>query len=233
MTLPEHHLDDPVPAHRGDPPSEQRAMARSAGIVDRSHRGIIAVSGEDRLELANGKFNGKPLIDADALAATHVPLMARGKNPVTGGNSFYGLGWNVEFGRHGLTWTHAGAFSQGAQTFATLYPDTQLGVVVLTNAFPTGAPEGLSDSFADLMFAGKVEKDWIAAWNAIYSGTFGPAIEAAAKTFGQKPDPATPALPSAAYAGTYGNAYVGEGTVKAEGAGLTLSVGPRVTRPFR
>jgi tRNA-modifying protein YgfZ len=49
VTLPEHHLDDPVPAHRGDPPSEQRAMARSAGIVDRSHRGIIAVSGEDRL----------------------------------------------------------------------------------------------------------------------------------------------------------------------------------------
>ncbi|HEY0813008.1 MAG TPA: folate-binding protein [Pseudonocardia sp.] len=49
MSLPEHHLDDPVPAHRGDPPSEQRAMARAAAVVDRSHRGIIAVSGEERL----------------------------------------------------------------------------------------------------------------------------------------------------------------------------------------
>jgi tRNA-modifying protein YgfZ len=49
MSLPEHHLDDAVPAHRGDPPSEQRAMARSAAVVDRSHRGIIAVSGEERL----------------------------------------------------------------------------------------------------------------------------------------------------------------------------------------
>ena len=50
MTLPEHHLDDAVPAHRGDPFAEQRAMARTAAVVDRSHRGIIAVSGPDRLE---------------------------------------------------------------------------------------------------------------------------------------------------------------------------------------
>jgi tRNA-modifying protein YgfZ len=50
MTLPEHHLDDAVPAHRGDPFAEQRAMARAAAVVDRSHRGIISVSGPDRLE---------------------------------------------------------------------------------------------------------------------------------------------------------------------------------------
>jgi folate-binding protein YgfZ len=50
MTLPDHHLDDAVPAHHGDPFAEQRAMARQAAVVDRSHRGIIAVSGPDRLE---------------------------------------------------------------------------------------------------------------------------------------------------------------------------------------
>lgn len=50
MTLPDHHLDDSVPAHRGDPFAEQRAMARTAAVVDRSHRGIIAVTGPDRLE---------------------------------------------------------------------------------------------------------------------------------------------------------------------------------------
>ncbi len=54
-----------------------------------------------RLELRNGVYDGKPLIAADALAQTHVPLMTRGNNPVTGSESFYGLGWNVEFGRHG------------------------------------------------------------------------------------------------------------------------------------
>src|SRR4051812_33624937 len=39
----------PVPAHRGDPFAEQRAMARSAAVVDRSDRGVIAVTGDDRL----------------------------------------------------------------------------------------------------------------------------------------------------------------------------------------
>src|SRR4030095_9282634 len=77
-----------------------------------------------RLDLAAGMFEGKQLISADALAATHVPLMARGNNPVTGAASFYGLGWNVEFGRHGLTWGHAGAFSVGGRTFVTLYPES-------------------------------------------------------------------------------------------------------------
>ncbi|MFC4948498.1 YgfZ/GcvT domain-containing protein [Pseudonocardia sp. GCM10023141] len=41
--------DRAVPAHRGDPFAEQRAMARSAAVVDRSHRGVIAVPGEERL----------------------------------------------------------------------------------------------------------------------------------------------------------------------------------------
>jgi folate-binding protein YgfZ len=41
--------DAAVPAHRGDPPAEQRAMTRSAAVVDRGHRGVVAVPGEDRL----------------------------------------------------------------------------------------------------------------------------------------------------------------------------------------
>jgi folate-binding Fe-S cluster repair protein YgfZ len=50
MTLPDHHLDDAVPAHHGDPFAEQRAMARQAAVVDRGHRGVIAVAGPDRLD---------------------------------------------------------------------------------------------------------------------------------------------------------------------------------------
>ncbi|MGO4830955.1 serine hydrolase, partial [Rhizobiaceae sp. 2RAB30] len=80
-----------------------------------------------RLELAAGAFDGKPVIAADALDQTHVPLMARGANPVNGSTSFYGLGWNVEFGRHGLTWGHAGAFSVGARSLVTLFPKEKLG----------------------------------------------------------------------------------------------------------
>jgi tRNA-modifying protein YgfZ len=41
--------DATVPAHRGDFLAEQRAMARTAAVVDRSHRGVLAVPGDDRL----------------------------------------------------------------------------------------------------------------------------------------------------------------------------------------
>ncbi|GGJ91347.1 glycine cleavage system protein T [Pilimelia anulata] len=38
-----------VAAHYGDPLREQRTLERAAGLVDRSHRGVLAVPGADRL----------------------------------------------------------------------------------------------------------------------------------------------------------------------------------------
>lgn len=49
MSLPEHDMDAAAVLHHGDPFAEQRAMSRSAAVVDRGHRGVIAVSGEERL----------------------------------------------------------------------------------------------------------------------------------------------------------------------------------------
>jgi len=41
--------DQGVPWHFGDPFAEQRSAARSVAVFDRSHRGVIAVPGDDRL----------------------------------------------------------------------------------------------------------------------------------------------------------------------------------------
>ncbi|ONI82388.1 folate-binding protein YgfZ [Saccharothrix sp. ALI-22-I] len=41
--------DQGVPWHFGDPFAEQRAAVRSVAVFDRSHRAVIAVSGDDRL----------------------------------------------------------------------------------------------------------------------------------------------------------------------------------------
>jgi hypothetical protein len=42
-------IDSGVPAHYGDPLREQRRLAEQGGTVDRSNRGVIAVSGPERL----------------------------------------------------------------------------------------------------------------------------------------------------------------------------------------
>lgn len=41
--------DAGVVAHYGDPLREQRTLASAVGVVDRSHRGVVAVPGEERL----------------------------------------------------------------------------------------------------------------------------------------------------------------------------------------
>lgn len=46
-------LDAGVAWHYGDPVGEQRAAIRSAALLDLSHRGVIAVSGPDRLTWLN------------------------------------------------------------------------------------------------------------------------------------------------------------------------------------
>jgi hypothetical protein len=132
----------------------------------------------------------------------------------------------------GLSWGHAGAFSVGARTLITIYPKSNLGIIVLSNAFPTGVPEGLADSFADLVFDGKVGKDWVKGWDEMYNGLFGPAVAAAKATYGTPPASATPALALASYAGRYANAYVGEAVVANEHGVLTLTVGPGGARTY-
>src|SRR5215470_6250216 len=47
--VPATGLDTGVAAHYGDPYAEQRALDTSAGVVDRSHLGVIRITGQDRL----------------------------------------------------------------------------------------------------------------------------------------------------------------------------------------
>jgi hypothetical protein len=47
--VPAEGPDTGVAAHYGDPYAEQRALAGSAGLVDRSHRGVLRITGQDRL----------------------------------------------------------------------------------------------------------------------------------------------------------------------------------------
>src|SRR5947209_10620847 len=47
--VPAQGIDAGVAAHYGDPHAEQRALARASGVVDRSNRGVVRITGPDRL----------------------------------------------------------------------------------------------------------------------------------------------------------------------------------------
>src|SRR5205814_9679247 len=54
-----------------------------------------------RLELGNGRFEGRKIVDEKALLEARRPHMLTGYNPFTGMTTSYGLGWNVSYDDHG------------------------------------------------------------------------------------------------------------------------------------
>jgi CubicO group peptidase (beta-lactamase class C family) len=178
-----------------------------------------------RLLLANGRYEGRQLIAKAAIEQSHLPAVVRGVDPKTGTPAFYGLGWNVNYRERGVEWSHAGAFSAGARTLVHLIPGEQLGIVVLSNAFPTGVPEGIAATFFDLVFTGKPARDWVAEANESYESGYNESMKPS-RVYATPPASPASALPVSAYIGDYRNDYVGDANVTESGGSLFLHLGP-------
>ncbi len=180
-----------------------------------------------RLELASGKFESKTIVDEKALIEARRPHMLTGYNPFTGMPTFYGLGWNVSYDDHGrLHLNHSGAFDLGAATYVHLLPGEQLGIVVLTNAYPIGFAEALGTTFVDLALYGRSTEDWFALYKKVFSN---PAVLGLTPGFDYTKAPASPAagLKPEAYAGTYHNDYFGDVAITEQHGALAMMIGPR------
>ena len=180
-----------------------------------------------RLQLANGKFDGKQIVDETALAETHQPQMRTGSNPFTRLPTFYGLGWNVGYDPEGrLRLNHSGAFGLGAATYVNLVPDEQLGIVVLTNAYPLGIAEALGTIFVDTALYGRPTQDWFPLYKKFYSD---PAATGVGPGFDYSKAPASPApaLKNSAYVGRYTNDFFGAISIVEKESGLVIGLGPK------
>ena len=185
-----------------------------------------------RLELGDGSYDGKPLIAPMRSTQTHVPLMARGSNPVSGGASFYGLGWNVEFGRHGLSWGHAGAFSVGARTLVTLLPGGEARHRRARQRLPDRRAGGAGRQLSRPRLRRRAAKDWsrhgTALCRPVRPGSPRPRRPMPRRRCRRR----RPA--AAAYVGRYANDYVGDARVGAgPGGALVLSSARRGQDPTR
>lgn len=180
-----------------------------------------------RLQLGNGTYQGRPVIDSAALQTTHVPHAVSGPAAAPAARTrFYGLGWNVSYDDQGrLELGHSGAFNLGAATAVSMLPGEQLAIVALTNGRPQGIPEAINAAFLDTAQHGSPTVDWLAFTAAIFK-----QIDEADKPHvdytRMPPDPA-PANTNSAYTGTYDNPYYGPLTVLAKGGSLAMRMGPR------
>ncbi len=182
-----------------------------------------------RLQLGGGKFGGRQIVAAEALAETHRPQIVRTppKNPAVDHAGFYGLGWNIEYDAEGrVHWGHSGAFDLGAATCVNLLPAQQLGIIALTNAQPIGLPEAVNRSFFDLVLTGKVEEDWLTLYGQLMAKALAPNYGVAVD-YAKTPAQPSPALPPAAYVGHYRNDLFGPIEIVAGDQGLWLKLGPQ------
>ena len=180
-----------------------------------------------RLQLANGKFDGKQIVSEKPLAETHHPHMLTGFNPFTNMPSFYGLGWNVSYDQQGrLRLNHSGAFDLGVATYVNLIPAEQLGIVVLSNGYPMGIPEALGTIFSDIALYGNPTQDWFPLYKQRFSD---PATTGTVLGFDYSKPPASiaPALKNASYLGKYANDFFGDIAIVEKDRGLAIVEGPK------
>lgn len=98
--------DAGVAAHFGDPHREQRTLATAAGLVDRSHRNVLAIPGADRLTWLH------------SLLTQHLSGLA----PQTGTEALL-------LSAHGHVEAHAMVFDDGATTWLDTEPGVGSGLL--------------------------------------------------------------------------------------------------------
>jgi folate-binding protein YgfZ len=126
---PDGHPEQGVPWHWGDPFAEQRAAARSAAVVDRSHRDVYSVGGEERLSWLH-------LVISQHV--THLP-------EDTGTEA-------LVLDSHGRVEAHLVLAHEGETVWLDAYPGEQV-----TSALPKGGKQSVLEYLEAMKFWSKVD----------------------------------------------------------------------------
>jgi folate-binding protein YgfZ len=129
VATPDDHPEVGVPWHWGDPFAEQRTATRGVAVVDRSHRELIAVTGEERL------------LWLHLVISQHVRSL-----PADTGTEALVLDSQGRIDTHMLV----------ANVGEAVYLDSDPGARA-TSALPKGGPQSLREYFEAMKFWSKVD----------------------------------------------------------------------------
>ncbi len=180
-----------------------------------------------RLQVGEGKFEGKQIVAAEALAETHQPQFVFNLDPASGRLSSYGLGWLVSVERGGrVFYKHSGEFALGVRSEAAVLPSEELAIAVFSNAAPSGIPEAITESFFDRVLDGKLERDWMTFASQKIDEQEA-AERAKLADYSHPPAKPNPPLALSAYTGKYANQFFGEIEIAENGGKLVMRAGPK------
>jgi CubicO group peptidase (beta-lactamase class C family) len=171
--------------------------------------------------------NGQPAKNPALLEAMSPHIESRPPKTLGERAGYYGYGFNIGALPSGqATMSHSGAFTLGAATSFMVIPSADVGIVVLTNASPSGVPEAVVSAFTDELQFGRVTRDWMAMFETLFAPLLAPVGFLVDKP---KVDNPAPQKESAAYTGTYQNAFYGPLQVVENHGALSLKLGARPT----
>jgi CubicO group peptidase (beta-lactamase class C family) len=199
-----------------------------AGSINSS---VTEVANWVKLNLAEGEFAGKQLIQKPTLKDLQTPCMSMGSgadNPeiIPIG---YAMGWFVDVYR-GRRRIHHGGNIDGFSAMVALLPREDIGVVVLTNMNGTGLPEVAARHMIDRM-TGASTIDWNAQSLAQNAAARAQGKQAKASLAATRKQGTQPSHPISEYVGRYEHPGYGILTVApdANGAGLQFAFNGIVT----
>jgi len=166
------------------------------------------------MNLMGGTYKGKTIISKKALKEIHTPNAVQRAIPTIPEIPIvcYGLGWGARVYRGHYNLAHSGGID-GFSTYISLLPESNVGIVVLTNVVGTNAHFAVANTFKDYML-GLPEKDWAAHMKTERQKMIDETTKRnQAIIAARKPDTA-PQKPLENYAGTY--EHKGYGKVKVE-----------------
>jgi CubicO group peptidase (beta-lactamase class C family) len=218
------HVDGQYePLYTRDADPEAPAGGASSSVNDLTHW--------LQMVLANGKYDGKQVVDPKALLPAITPqIVSSPASEPAMRSGFYGFGFNVGTTSAARTeLSHSGAFELGSGTNFVILPSADVAIVALTNGTASGVPEALNAAFADLVQFGEVREDWL----TLYQQLLAPVEKPVGSLVGQQPPPnPTPAAPLSTYVGTYNNDYWGPARVSEKDGKLQLELGTKLNVPL-
>jgi CubicO group peptidase (beta-lactamase class C family) len=186
-----------------------------------------------RLQLGEGKYQGKQLISSGAVKEMHTPqtiIRTEGiweKLFPEAHFLTYGLGWFLQ-DYHGRKVVQHGGNIDGMSALVAMMPEEKLGVVVLTNLNGTTLPTVLANTIFD-WYTQSPKKDWSTELYKSIKGLEDVQKAAEKKKEESRVAGTSPSLPLEKYAGTYKDEMYGEAKVTVKDGKLVASYGPTFT----
>lgn len=172
-----------------------------------------------RLQLGDGKFDGKQLLAPATLAEMHTgQIVPRGTPSKTFKFTEYGLAWGIQEYRGRKIVQHSGAID-GMQSMVTMLPEKKLGVVVLSNSQPNMLGMAVALRVLDAFIGGPMTDH-----SAVLKKVSDDAARIAREKAPSPPaTPSAPSLPLDRYVGTYSSALLGDVSITLEDGKLLLA----------